>query len=198
LLEEKEGWKTRGRAGTFGYMAPEMLTGKDYGLDADNWALGVTAYQLFHGDLPWESIGNDILSSMVSQPNTKKSRFSITDKDISKFKSFRFSTRLSEEGKSFIKGLLQIEPPKRLGGGGRGWGEVKEHPFFHGIDWKAMAQRSVEPPIKPNPDRANCDSIAELNDQFLDAKPKPIPPEQQRHFEGFEYGVKVAPEEKKQ
>jgi serine/threonine protein kinase len=40
--------------GTFFYMAPEMIDGKQYDpLKADIWSLGVTIYYLWAGDIPW-------------------------------------------------------------------------------------------------------------------------------------------------
>ena len=44
---------TVGRAGSRGYMPPEMLRGLPYGLSADAWSLGVILYTLLCGASPF-------------------------------------------------------------------------------------------------------------------------------------------------
>ena len=39
-------------------------------------------------------------------------------------------TSISREAKDIIRGLLEKDSRKRLGGGERGFGEIKSHPFF--------------------------------------------------------------------
>ena len=45
----------------------------------------------------------------------------------------------SQDFQNFVKRLLQRNPEKRLGGGESDAEELKQHPFFKGIDWNAMA-----------------------------------------------------------
>lgn len=40
-------------------------------------------------------------------------------------------------------------PAKRLGCGPGGENAILSHPFFATIDWKALEERKVEPPFKP-------------------------------------------------
>lgn len=47
---------TKTLVGTPHYMAPEIILGKGYSFSSDFWAIGVTLYQLFYGNLPF---GND-------------------------------------------------------------------------------------------------------------------------------------------
>ncbi|PQE18134.1 Serine threonine- kinase gad8 protein [Rutstroemia sp. NJR-2017a BBW] len=44
--------------------------------------------------------------------------------------------------------LLKRNPEQRLGTNGAS--EIKNHPFFHGIDWHKLLQRKYEPTFKPN------------------------------------------------
>jgi len=55
---------------------------------------------------------------------------------------------ISEEGKMFVKGLLNRNPKHRLGAQ-QDAEELKKHPFFSHIDWKALSMKQVTPPFKP-------------------------------------------------
>ena len=45
--------------------------------------------------------------------------------------------------------LLERDPAKRLGGGPRDSLDVKEHPYFQGIDWAALLRKEVEITYRP-------------------------------------------------
>nr|CAD7407343.1 unnamed protein product [Timema poppensis] len=45
---------------------------------------------------------------------------------------------LSQESKSLLTQLLKYNPSERLGSGVNGAQELKEHPFFTGVDWQAV------------------------------------------------------------
>jgi serine/threonine protein kinase len=62
-------------------------------------------------------------------------------------KAVPFPKGMNEAAKSFISGLLEKDPRKRLGA--RGVDQIKSHPFFMNINWSAMEQRKVKPPLKP-------------------------------------------------
>lgn len=53
------------------------------------------------------------------------------------------------ESISFVKGLMEKEPDKRLGSGGNGAEEVMAHAFFDGIDWDDIYNKRVEVPFVP-------------------------------------------------
>jgi len=87
--------------------------------------------------------------------------------------------------------MLHPDFTSRLGCGGRGWEEVKEHAFFNGIDWQKMYAKEIPPPVKPDVTQANCTADADLADQLIDHKPREIPAEQQRHFDGWGFNVEL-------
>jgi singapore isolate B (sub-type 7) whole genome shotgun sequence assembly, scaffold_6 len=49
-----------------------------------------------------------------------------------------------------ISRLLIRDPALRLGAGIADAEEVKAHPFFEGLDWKALERKEIPPPWKPN------------------------------------------------
>lgn len=55
---------------------------------------------------------------------------------------------LSLEIRTFLRGLLERDPAKRLGGGETS-ADIQSHPFFAKVDWEALIQRKVKPPYIP-------------------------------------------------
>lgn len=51
--------------------------------------------------------------------------------------------------KQLLEGLLQRDVDKRLGCRGKGADEVKQHAFFHGIDWQMVYLQKYNPPLIP-------------------------------------------------
>ncbi len=65
------------------------------------------------------------------------------------YKKIKIPTNLKSDTKNLLKGLLTLDPKKRLGYGPKGAENIKKHPFFKGINWKNLAQRKVTPPCIP-------------------------------------------------
>lgn len=106
--------------GTPLYMAPELVQEQPYNHTADLWSLGVILYELFVGTPPFYtnslySLINLIINDPVKYPDTMSSNF-----------------------KSFLQGLLQKNPSKRLS-----WPGLLSHPFVAG----SVKRISVSPPL---------------------------------------------------
>ncbi len=54
---------------------------------------------------------------------------------------------MDEVSRHFIGGLLTKDPTNRLGA--RGVEDIKRHNFFQGLDWIDIAQKKIQPPVKP-------------------------------------------------
>ena len=51
----------------------------------------------------------------------------------------------SADSQSLLNGLLERNPQRRIGNGG----DLKRHPWFKKIDWKALIDKRIKPPFKP-------------------------------------------------
>lgn len=123
-------------SGTAIYQAPEILDGKGHGRVVDWWALGVLTYVLLAGRPPFSSESRETLWNKI-----KTQRLDL-DSD----------TRLSEvsdAGKDLIMKLLDKNAHTRLGSAGADAKDVQSHPFFEEIDWKAVSNAELVPPLAP-------------------------------------------------
>ena len=55
----------------------------------------------------------------------------------------------STEASNLISRLLIRDPQLRLGSGAGDAEDIKTHPFFYGLDWKALENKEIPPPWKP-------------------------------------------------
>ncbi|XP_062204281.1 serine/threonine-protein kinase D6PKL1-like [Phragmites australis] len=127
LVVEPTDARSNSFVGTHEYLAPEIIKGDGHGSAVDWWTFGVFLYELLYGKTPFRGPGNDeTLANVVSQ-------------------NLRFpdSPVVSSNAKDLIRGLLVKEPENRLGSL-RGAAEIKQHPFFGGLNWALI--RSAAPP----------------------------------------------------
>ncbi|KAJ7179344.1 Pkinase-domain-containing protein [Mycena filopes] len=132
--------------GTTEYLAPEMLLDElGYSKIVDFWSLGVLLFEMCCG---WSPFYAEDTQQMYKNICFGKIRFP--------------KGAINEDGKQFVKQLLNRNPKHRLGAV-RDAEELKEHPFFSSIDWAALARKQVTPPFKPivesDESTANFDEI---------------------------------------
>lgn len=138
--------------GTPDYIAPEIFLQEGYGPEVDWWSLGVILYEMIIGYPPFYSESpNDTCHKILNWAET----FGFPEgKDI------------SPEAIDLISKLI-TRPLERLGLNGAH--EIKNHPFFKGIDWSNL--KSLNPFFKPN-------LKSEYDTQYFDnldqSKPLPI------------------------
>ncbi|MCI11046.1 protein kinase G11A-like [Trifolium medium] len=117
--------------GTHEYLAPEIIKGEGHGSAVDWWTFGIFLYELLHGATPFKGAGyKATLFNVVGQPLR-----------------FPDSPQISPVAKDLIRGLLVKEPQKRIAYK-RGATEIKQHPFFEGVNWALV--RSATPPHIPD------------------------------------------------
>ncbi|GAA5917391.1 hypothetical protein JCM8208_006472 [Rhodotorula glutinis] len=117
--------------GTPEYLAPEIITATGHGAAADWWALGVLLFELlagyppFFADNPLE-IYEKILAGRYGVPR-----------------------HIDPLAKDLIGRLLTDDLTKRLGNLKGGAQDVKNHPWFEGVDWESLARKEIRAPIIP-------------------------------------------------
>ncbi|XP_057472707.1 serine/threonine-protein kinase RHS3-like [Actinidia eriantha] len=132
LMAEPTNVRSMSFVGTHEYLAPEIIRGEGHGSAVDWWTFGIFLYELLHGTTPFKGSGNRAtLFNVVGQPL----RFPETQ-------------QVSNLARDLIKGLLVKEPHKRIAYK-RGATEIKQHPFFEGVNWALV--RSAMPPHIPEP-----------------------------------------------
>ncbi|OMP03867.1 hypothetical protein COLO4_10150 [Corchorus olitorius] len=113
--------------GTEEYIAPEIITGAGHSSAIDWWALGILLYEMLYGRTPFRG------------KNRQKTFSNILRKDL----TFPSSIPVSLQARQLINALLNRDPASRLGSS-TGANEIKEHPFFRGINWPLI--RCMSPP----------------------------------------------------
>ncbi len=63
--------------------------------------------------------------------------------------------------------LLDKSHSTRLGCCGRGFDDIKEHPFFRNINWAHLEAGILTPPFKPNVNKSKC-VITWLDNQLVE------------------------------
>ncbi|MCO5610824.1 hypothetical protein L7F22_065066 [Adiantum nelumboides] len=130
LIAEPTGAKSMSFVGTHEYLAPEIIKGEGHGSAVDWWTFGIFLYELLYGKTPFKGPGNRAtLFNVVGHPLR-----------CPEVPTVSFGAR------DLIRGLLVKEPHHRLGYR-RGATEIKQHPFFEGVNWALI--RCTTPPEIP-------------------------------------------------
>ncbi|XP_076009295.1 microtubule-associated serine/threonine-protein kinase 3 isoform X2 [Genypterus blacodes] len=132
--------------GTPEYIAPEVILRQGYGKPVDWWAMGVILYEFlvgcvpFFGDTPEELFGQ-VVSDDIIWPEGDDA--------------------LPVEAQDLITHLLRQSPLDRLGTVGAM--EVKQHPFFLGLDWNGLLRQKAEfiPQLEAEDDTSYFDTRSE-------------------------------------
>jgi serine/threonine protein kinase len=114
--------------GTFEFIAPEMIKQEQQTFALDWWALGVLAYLLMVGSFPFQCDNAKRLFEWIlnRQP--------------------QFRRGLDPAAASLLRGLLEKDPARRLGGIGS---EITRHEYFAGLSWERVEAQGYEPEFRP-------------------------------------------------
>ncbi|KAF7647773.1 hypothetical protein LDENG_00166950, partial [Lucifuga dentata] len=132
--------------GTPEYIAPEVILRQGYGKPVDWWAMGIILYEFlvgcvpFFGDTPEELFGQ-VISDEINWPEGEDAP--------------------PADSQELITLLLRQNPLERLGTGGAA--EVKNHQFFHSLDWNSLLRQKAEfiPQLESEDDTSYFDTRSE-------------------------------------
>lgn len=117
--------------GTPDYIAPEIFIHQGYGQECDWWSLGAIMFECLIGWPPFCSeTPHETYRKIINWQESL-----VIPEDI----------HLSPEAEDLIRSLL-TSSDRRLGRHG-GADEIKQHPFFRGVDWESI--RRVDAPFIP-------------------------------------------------
>ncbi|XP_068776577.1 G protein-coupled receptor kinase 5-like isoform X3 [Struthio camelus] len=150
-----EGESIRGRVGTVGYMAPEVINNERYTFSPDWWGLGCLVYEMIEGQSPFRARKERVKREEVE----KRVR---EDQE-------QYSDKFSQDARAICKVLLTKDPKQRLGCGADGAAEVKRHPFFRTINFKRLEAGVTKPSFVPDPRAVYCKDVLDI-EQFSTVK----------------------------
>ncbi|EPY80842.1 hypothetical protein CB1_000531011 [Camelus ferus] len=135
-VEIPEGQTIQGRAGTVGYMAPEVLNNENYTFSPDWWGLGCLIYEMIQGHSPFKKFKEKVKRAEVERRVKEDTE--------------EYSGRFSEDAVSICSMLLTKNPKQRLGCMGEGVADVKGHPVFKDINFQRLEANTLGPPFCPD------------------------------------------------
>ncbi|KAI8332170.1 kinase-like domain-containing protein [Choanephora cucurbitarum] len=143
-------------AGSFAYIAPEVLQKRGYLTSVDWWSLGVVLYELLFGKRPFRGKTNEALQQAILNDEVQ-----FPDNN----------NKVSNHAKDFIRCLLTRDIKARLGVGPQGFKRLMKHPWLEGIEWDLLETKQAQPPFVPDNKRANFDPTHELEEILLEENP---------------------------
>ncbi|MED6183345.1 hypothetical protein PIB30_037072 [Stylosanthes scabra] len=133
FVAEPVGARSSSFVGTHEYVSPEVASGNSHGNAVDWWSFGIFLYELLYGYTPFAAASNDVtLRNIIKKPLG--------------FPTAAASSTLEQHARDLIRGLLHKDPTRRLGSK-RGAADVKNHPFFGGMNLALI--RMMNPPEVP-------------------------------------------------
>ncbi|CAG4973516.1 unnamed protein product [Colias eurytheme] len=156
-VDVPEGGSVRGRVGTVGYMAPEVIDNERYTFSPDWFSFGCLVYEMIEGRAPFRARKEKVKREEV-------------DRRV-KHEPEKYSSKFSECARSLCGALLAKSAGARLGGGAgrRGAACVKAHRFFARLNWARLEAGMVDAPFVPDPHAVYAKDVLDI-EQFSTVK----------------------------
>ncbi|XP_038607393.1 rhodopsin kinase GRK7 [Tachyglossus aculeatus] len=174
-VQIRDGQTVMQRAGTNGYMAPEILREEEsYSYPVDWFAMGCSIYEMVAGRTPFKDF-----KEKISKEELKKR----TLEDEVKFNHPGFT----EEAKDICGLFLAKKPEQRLGSRCPD-DDPRKHAFFRTINFSRLEAGLVEPPFVPNPSVVYAKDVADIAD-FSEIRGIEFDDEDKKFFQKFATGA---------
>nr|XP_040053487.1 LOW QUALITY PROTEIN: G protein-coupled receptor kinase 5-like [Gasterosteus aculeatus aculeatus] len=141
------GSAVRGMVGTLGYMAPEVISRRPYGVSVDWWGLGCLLYEMTAGRPPLHKQGEHLNPPEMERRILKQEP--------------EYGDKFSAEVKDLCS---SVRPSAEAGLPTSGGGDVTSHPFFRGVNFRMLQAGQVEPPFKPDPRLVFCTDVQDMKE----------------------------------
>ena len=194
IILEKRDTKAYTICGTPEYLAPEILLEKGYGKEVDYWSLGIIIYEMLCGQSPFNHEIKDIRKKI----KTDEKFAEIGEKDLLirnnvYYKEIYYPLFFSVEVRTLLRGLLELNPTKRLGYGKNGFEDVISQEFLKNVNWDDVYNMKVEPHYVPkfsdSMDVNNFDKMFTNRSIFNESNDNYIPNSsiKDSQYDGFTY-----------
>ena len=153
-------------AGTPGYFAPESIMNRyKFFYSVDYFNLGIILYEIVKKEKPFKST---TVSNLIEEFSSVEINLSTKDLNNSNY---------SEKLCDFINKMLVIDPKNRIGSNNN-IEEIKDHPFFSGLNWKHLYHKTIRSPFKN-------DNIENKKIENINYNDEPLDEESQKKFLNF-------------
>uniref|UniRef100_A0A8C5CML2 G protein-coupled receptor kinase n=1 Tax=Gadus morhua TaxID=8049 RepID=A0A8C5CML2_GADMO len=154
-IKVPEGEMIRGRVGTVGYMAPEVINNEKYGMSPDWWGLGCLVYEMTAGRSPFRARKERVKREEVERRVQEEEE--------------EYSDKFTEDTKAICRMLLTKDPKQRLGCQADGSAGTKANPFFKNTNFKRLEAGILDPSFVPDPRAVYCKDVLDI-EQFSTVK----------------------------
>lgn len=172
-VKVKEGKAITTRAGTNGYMAPEILKDESYSYSVDWFAMGCTIYEMIASQTPFRD--------PKEKNKDELRRKTLEDDPVFQHPNF------TAEAKDVCKLLLAKKPEQRLGSRTND-DDPRKHTFFKAINFQRLDAGMVDPPFVPDPSVVYAKDIADIAD-FSEIKGIDFDEKDAKFFKRFATGA---------
>ena len=134
-----------------------MIDNEKYTYSPDWFSLGCLVYEMIEGQNPFRARKEKVKREEVER-RVKEERE-------------RYSSKFSEDARSFCQSLLAKRVGERLGcrSGRSGAEEVRRHEFFKSVNWKRLEAGMTDPPFVPDPHAVYAKDVLDI-EQFSTVK----------------------------
>ena len=148
-------------SGTPGYMAPEVILGKNHSFTVDFFSIGIIGYELILGYRPYRGKNRKEIKKLMFD---KEKEILIETED-------NINNLWSNDCINFINSCLRKEVTKRIGANS-GIKELKNHSWFNNLEWDKLYNKKIPtnfiPKDEKNFDEKYCENTDKISNETFE------------------------------